>query len=287
MCARPLQSPIFLLFIAVSVGVVAAVLKIDDDLTNWEDYWAQSNSVVGVTASVNYYSSPIDGRYTAFRVSNCPHDSSACYQSELKNSTTLDVEGEHWFGVSSQLHDEWSYDSIIDNQISSYFFRILGSDIQSSSQFSLRYTGLSIIAQICGNNDLDSATEVCEEHNIGTPSPGIWDHWVIYNRFSHTTSGSVSVWRNGVNVLNLTSIVTSYRNTQAPTLTIGLYIDSWNTLAKALDWDATGLGVWMEIHIRRVKVGGTGSSYDEVYSGDSGDFTMGTEFLGTVRRKKL
>lgn len=93
---------IFFVFILATV-FTAAVLQIDDDLTNWDEYWADSNSVEGVTSSVNYYSSPIDGRYTAFRVSICPEDDAACYQSELKNSTTLDTEGEYWFGVRNYL----------------------------------------------------------------------------------------------------------------------------------------------------------------------------------------
>lgn len=95
---------VFFSFILAS-DMVAAVLLIDDDLTNWDDYWSQSNSVEGVTSSVNYYSSPIDGRYTAFRVSKCVDESSACYQAELKNSVTLDTEGEYWFGVSTTLRN--------------------------------------------------------------------------------------------------------------------------------------------------------------------------------------
>ena len=142
--------------------------------------------------------------------------------------------------------------------------------------------GLSIVAEICGNDSLDSVSSVCEEHILGSPAPGSWDHWVVHSEFSHAADGSVSVWRNGASVLEVVNVVTSYRNTLAPTLAIGLYIDSWDTLTKASAWTDTGLAAWMEVHCRRVKVGGAASSYSEVWSGGSGDFSLGTEFLDTV-----
>jgi hypothetical protein len=191
-------------------------------------------------------------------------------------------EGRHWVGFSSRLHDEWRYDSATDSLISACFFRITGSGgVQSTPQFSLRYTGLSIVVRVCGNDALDSSTEVCEEQSIGDPSPGEWDHWVVDNTFSHS-GGDVTVWRNGVVVYTAVNIVTSYRNTQGPIFSIGLFIDSWSTQSGADAWDATGLVVWMEMHYRRVKVGDASSSYDEVYTGEANDFTMGTEFAGTV-----
>mmetsp|Transcript_9090 Transcript_9090/g.15369 ORF Transcript_9090/g.15369 Transcript_9090/m.15369 type:complete len:1069 (+) Transcript_9090:87-3293(+) len=262
------------------VEITSAALIVDDDLASWDDYWAGSNSIIGVTSSSNYYSSPIHGKYTAFRVSNCPDDDSPCYSAELSNTTALDSTGEYWFGFSTRLHDQWIYDSSTDDQISAYFFRITGS-LQSSPQFSLRYTGLSIVARVCGNDALDSETEVCEEQYIGTPAPGSWDHWVVHDSFSHT-DGNVEVWRNGVSVYSASSLPTSYRNTQSPALSIGLLVDSWNSLAGAAAWEATGLMVWMETHYRRVKVGASSSSYAEVYTGGESDFTMGTEFAGTV-----
>lgn len=75
--------------------------------------------------------------------------------------------------------------------------------------------------------------------------------------------------------------MSSYRNSQAPTLAIGVYVESWDTLSKT--WSADYVD-WVEMHIRRVKVGDSESSYDEVYTGTTGDFTMGTEFLGSVSR---
>ena len=145
----------------------------------------------------------------------------------------------------------------------------------------MRYTGLNINIEICGNNVLDSSTVTCEETNIGAPSPGTWDHWVVHTQLSHTATGSLSVWRNGVSVVTWTNIVSSYRNSQAPTLAIGVYVESWDTLSKT--WSADYVD-WVEMHIRRVKVGDSESSYDEVYTGTTGDFTMGTEFLGSVSR---
>lgn len=142
----------------------------------------------------------------------------------------------------------------------------------------MTYTGLSINIEVCGNNVLDSSTATCEETNIGVPSPGEWDHFVVNIQFSHT-AGSVSVWRSGVSVLTWSNVVTSYRNSQTPTLAIGVYVDSWDTLSKMWSSDYV---TWIEMHFRRLKVGGVASSYDEVYTGASGDFSMGTEFLGSV-----
>lgn len=83
-----------------------------------------------------------------------------------------------------------------------------------------------------------------------------WVDWVVHIKYSHTNTGILEVWMDGVKVINRQNMPNAYNDSEYPYLKLGNYKWDWGTNTKrVLYWD-------------EIRIGNENSNYDEVRPGD-------------------
>lgn len=120
-------------------------------------------------------------------------------------------------------------------------------------------------ANVCGSKGGDDL--YCEYYKLGVPSLGTYTDWVIHSKLSYEKSASapngdgfINIWRNNVQLVAASNILTSYNQTDPPYMKFGSYVESWKVAS-----DPSSLGInWASVTYKALRLGDQGSYYDEV-----------------------
>ena len=82
-----------------------------------------------------------------------------------------------------------------------------------------------------------------------------WIDWVVHIKYSHTNTGILEVWMDGVKVIDRQNMPNAYNDSEYPYLKLGNY--KW-------DWGANSIRV---LYWDEVRIGSEKSNYDEVKPG--------------------
>ncbi len=94
--------------------------------------------------------------------------------------------------------------------------------------------------------------------DLGEIPKNKWIDWVIHIKFSHTNTGILEVWKDGVKVIERINMPNAYNDDAYPYFKFGVYKWKWGT--------ATSQRI---IYYDEVRVGNANSSYDEVKPGNN------------------
>jgi len=89
--------------------------------------------------------------------------------------------------------------------------------------------------------------------DLGPIPKNKWIDWVIHIKFSHTNTGIVEVWKDGVKVIDRINMPNAYNDDNYPYFKFGVYKWKWGTAASQ-----------RIIYYDEVRIGNSNSSYDEV-----------------------
>jgi len=89
--------------------------------------------------------------------------------------------------------------------------------------------------------------------DLGPIPKNKWIDWVIHIKFSHTNTGIVEVWKDGVKVIDRINMPNAYNDDNYPYFKFGVYKWEWGTSASQRN-----------IYYDEVRIGNSNSSYDEV-----------------------
>jgi hypothetical protein len=247
--------------------VLNKIFNHSDALTGWLTDYSGTSGKIGLLRDDN---GNIEGIST--NVTYC--DSSPCYRAELKTpeavrSTILSsTSGEYWIGISIRIPSNWEWTTPTTQVITCYIFQIHGGDNMGQSPIiGIRNEGSKYRLNVCGNTAYSSPDSTCQYFNLGNVIPGVWEDWVIYDKFSYddtsnATRGVVRVWRNGIIMVDTQNLLTSYNDLKPHYLKFGSYILQWKNPP------AANVQVnWVGSDYRAIRVGNSSSSYQEVYTG--------------------
>ena len=94
--------------------------------------------------------------------------------------------------------------------------------------------------------------------DLGEIPKNRWIDWVVHIKYSHTNTGILEVWMDGVKVIDRQNMPNSYNDKKYPFFKFGVYRWEWGTSASQ-----------RVIYYDEVRVGNKNSSYDEVKPGAS------------------
>ena len=265
------------LSLALSISSVLLQLSfsdilLKDEFMNYEEYWdVDVNGDTGHVARVLNSSGNLD--YMSTNVTNCRESSTPCYRAELKISQAKrglffpSNSVELWFGFSIRIPGSWKWDGT-SRDITSYIMQVHGGDnLGTGPVIGIRNKGTVMEASICGNTAYSSATSTCSYYKLGKVVTGVWENWVVHDVFSYEEDGPgrVEVWRNGVSVLTVSGLLTSYNDANPHYLKIGTYVLQWKsqTLARAYP---THLTQWVGVEYQYVIIADENSTFKDVYS---------------------
>ena len=89
--------------------------------------------------------------------------------------------------------------------------------------------------------------------DLGKIPKGRWIDWVVHIKYSHTNTGILEVWMDGVKVINRQNMPNAYNDEKYPYFKFGVY-----------KWDWGNAATERVIYYDEVKIGNKNSSYDEV-----------------------
>lgn len=120
-------------------------------------------------------------------------------------------------------------------------------------------------ANVCGSRDGEDLS--CSYYKLGVPTLGNYTDWVIHSMLSFSKStdypngdGFINIWRNNVQLVSASNILTSYNQSEPPYMKFGSYVESWKVAS-----DPSSLGInWASVTYKSLRLGNQGSSYDEV-----------------------
>ncbi|HSM63010.1 MAG TPA: heparin lyase I family protein [Gillisia sp.] len=102
----------------------------------------------------------------------------------------------------------------------------------------------------------NNITEGYFEKDLGVIPKGKWINWVVHIKFSHTNTGIVEVWMDGVKVIDRQNMPNCFNDAIFPYFKFGVYRWEWDTAVTQ-----------RVIYFDEVRVGNENSSYDEVKPG--------------------
>jgi hypothetical protein len=259
------------LFMLLGLRLSLCTILLRESFESYEDYW--DTDINGITGHVARMYEPNQDtmKYLATNTTNCPGMSLSCYRAELKitqpkrslffpsSSTEL------WHGFSARIPSDWVWTGG-SNDITAYIMQIHGGDnLGQGPIFGLRNKGTKMDISICGNELYSSPTSTCSYYPIGNVNAGVWENWVVHDVFSHDKDkpGSVQVWRNGVLVLNVTNLLTSYNDINPHYLKIGTYVLQWKT---SLNSYPSSLIQWVGVDYQYMIIGDANASFEDVFS---------------------
>ncbi len=167
---------------------------------------------------------------------------------------------EGWFGFSSYFPSSFVSDPTAE---------VIGQwhDIPDQGETNTRNPSNAIYAQndkfrwrtkwdadaIQTNNTTDGTWDA----DLGVIPKDQWIDWVVHIKFSHTDTGILEVWMNGVKVIDRQNMPNSYNDGKFPYLKFGIYRWQWGTPVNQ-----------RVIYYDEVRVGNQNSSYEEVKPGN-------------------
>jgi len=253
----------------IIIGVEGAVIFSDD--FNTINYTTWSNSIDGSTAVLEDVKCPVGtnrkagGNCVHFGVTYCSSDPT-CYRSELSRNNNMVIGAEYWFGFSIFLPSDYNQDTIAPDNI---HFQIHGSprhdinELWRSPIFAIGVSNMQWRVETRGDpryNMTDNNAKWYHTQLIGAAQPGQWVDFVVHDVFRFDTTGSVVVWKNGVQSFSVNNTGTCYNDGTGPYMKIGIYKWEWEVHQA---YKVTN----MQNYYAEVKVGDHTSSYAEVYTG--------------------
>mmetsp|Transcript_14615 Transcript_14615/g.15306 ORF Transcript_14615/g.15306 Transcript_14615/m.15306 type:complete len:274 (-) Transcript_14615:197-1018(-) len=263
---------------SIITKLVCLFLLFQDIFSLWKDNFTSgfnSNWITDLDGSTGKISILKDssGKFEAIRtnVTYCSSTISPCYRAELKNPNSLrpilipSNSGEYWIGISIRIPSNWKWKSNTNQKITSYIFQIHGGDNNGQSPIiGIRNEGSVYTVNVCGNTAFSSPDAFCKYFTAGPVTSGVWEDWVIHDKFSFdntssATRGFVQVWRNGKKYVDATNLLTSYNDVTPHYIKFGSYIIQWKDPPVS-----TAAVNWVGSDYRSISVGGSTSSYAEV-----------------------
>jgi Polysaccharide lyase len=132
---------------------------------------------------------------------------------------------EYWYGISILVPSTWKADN-------SYEVVTQWHGTKQGAAVALRMDSLGVSAGLHGSNEIANKWLLMvngKAYNLGdiAPSVGKWDDWVFRIRWSTTSNGKVTVWRNKQWVKDVTG-ATMKSDTYGPYWKFGIYKSPWN-----------------------------------------------------------
>eukprot|EP01031_Cornospumella_fuschlensis_P026133 gene26133-31554_t len=239
---------------------VRALLTLNESFYNL-DNWIED--IDGYTGNITL----LQDHQVFLNVSYCGGDT--CYRAELAVTPSLrptvipNCTTEYWLGMSAFIPTTWAWypppNGVTDVL---YNFQLHGGDNEGNSPvLGLRIEEDEITVNVCGNTEFNSTQSICQYFSLGPPTIGGWMDWVVHSQLAYgEPTGFVTIWRNGVEMLNVKNLLTSYNDIYPPYVKVGSYQTNWK------DGETVGYD-WMGIYYKAVRVGNSNSNYDEVYTG--------------------
>ena len=103
----------------------------------------------------------------------------------------------------------------------------------------------------------NNITEGYFEKDLGVIPMNKWIHWVVHIKFSHTNTGILEVWMDGVKVIDRKNMPNCFNDAKYPYFKFGVYRWEWGTAVAQ-----------RVIYYDEVRVGNKNSSYNEVKPGN-------------------
>lgn len=104
---------------------------------------------------------------------------------------------------------------------------------------------------------LDNNPQGYYEIDLGPVPKNTWIDWVVHIKFSHTNTGILEVWKNGVKVVDRQNLPNCYNDEVYPYFKFGVYRWEWGTSVTQ-----------RVIYYDEVRVGNKNSSFNDVKPGN-------------------
>ncbi|SHN04112.1 protein of unknown function [Salegentibacter salegens] len=177
------------------------------------------------------------------------------YRSEMAQVTSTTLE-EGWYGFSQYFPDSYISDATEE---------VVGQwhDQPDIGETTARSPSNAIIT---GNDRIRwmirwDSTRIKQDNNseglhyidLGKIPKNKWIDWVVHIKYSHTNTGILEVWMDGVKVIDRQNMPNSYNDEKYPYFKFGVYKWKWGTAATQ-----------RVIYYDEVRIGDKNSSYEEV-----------------------
>lgn len=91
--------------------------------------------------------------------------------------------------------------------------------------------------------------------DLGEIPKNRWIDWVVHIKYSHTNTGILEVWMDGVKVINRQNMPNTYNDEKYPYMKFGVYKWEWGSSSQRV------------IYYDEVRIGNSNSSYNDVVPG--------------------
>ena len=167
-------------------------------------------------------------------------------------STTLD---EGWYGFSQYFPESYISDST-DEVVGQWHDQPDVGETAARSPSNAIITGNNRIKWMIRWDSRPIMTNNFPEGHIyidlGEIPKNKWIDWVVHIKFSHTNTGILEVWMDGVKVIDRQNMPTSYNDEKYPYFKFGVYKWEWGNVTNR------------KIYYDEVRVGNKNSNYNEV-----------------------
>ena len=241
---------ILLAFAFATVSFAASQGEIDFYNVGSEDGWNREYSV-GETYNVRRVSAPTRSGETALRMETRYGDTGNGYHTEMELLGAGGPGESAWYGFSTYVPTSW-----VDSEQPSVTAQ-WWSHSPAGPPLALRIeAGEWVVLQ-----RWDGGEENIALRPVGAVRKGEWTDWVVEAYWSDAHDGYLKVWRDG-EVVHERSGPNIYWETESLRFKIGLYVWPWkNSQPSPLSSSPR------VIYHDEIRVGGEGSSYDEVKPG--------------------
>jgi len=168
---------------------------------------------------------------------------------------------EGWYGFSQYFPDSY-VSSSTGEVIGQFHDQADVGETASRSPSNTLLTGddrIKWMARWDADKIMDSGfSDGLEYIDLGPIPKNKWIDWVIHIKFSHTNTGIVEVWKDGVKVIDRINMPNAYNDDKYPYFKFGVYRWEWGTSTSQRN-----------IYYDEVRIGNSNSSYDEVKPGGS------------------
>jgi hypothetical protein len=185
-------------------------------------------------------------------------------RSEFENwqDTTAHVGAERWYGFSVYVDPTYTDTSTDPN--GTIVFQWHGSpescDIVKSPRLLLAVTR-DLRWRVRNQSDPNPCTTDITagriDFDVGPVTKGVWVDWVVYAKWSYTSTGILKVWKDGSLVVNRTANPNTYNDQNPEIVKWGIYKSWWHVQAPP---SPDRLVVYLD----EIKIGDASSSYNEV-----------------------
>ena len=203
-----------------------------------------------------------------FGVSYC--GDGTCYRSEYKRppsrrSEDLQLGRVYWFGFTMMLPANDTYTDTMHPNI--FHFQLHGGDnIGRAPSFGLSLHDATQPMHwriYTAGDDRPSSTasdtpKWSQSFDVGAVTFGVWEDFVVKIQLECTPIGMLTVWRNGRQAVNQSSVATAYNDTHPPYIKLGAYINKPFKETSGVHTSWWGARYW------QLKVGRADSSFESV-----------------------